>query len=204
AEKYSSSTVALDAGSGEVRWSFQTTHHDLWDYDVGSQPVLTTLGGVPALIQPTKRGEIFVLDRRDGHPVKPVVERPVPQSAASGDWTAKTQPFSVGLPSLAGPDLTERDMWGLTPLDQLWCRIRFRQARYEGPMTPPAADRPWIYSPGWIGGSDWGSVSIDESRNVLVAVSMRMANYERFVTPKEAQRISNKSLITPQVGSPYG
>jgi len=71
-------------------------------------------------------------------------------------------------------------------------------------MTPPAADRPWIYSPGWMGGSDWGSVSIDESRNVLVAVSMRMANYERFVTPKEAQRISNKSLITPQVGSPYG
>jgi len=207
AEKYSSSVVALDATSGEVRWSFQTTHHDLWDYDVGSQPVLfdlPTAGGVvPVLIQATKRGEIFVLDRRDGHPVMPVTEKPVPQGNVPGDRTAATQPFSTGMPSLTGPDLTEQDMWGLTPIDQLWCRIRFRQARYDGAMTPPTADRPWINSPGWMGGSDWGSVSIDESRNVLVAVSMRMSNYTRFVTPQEAQGITEKSLITPQVGSPF-
>ena len=207
AEKYSSSVVALDATSGEVRWSFQTTHHDLWDYDVGSQPVLfdlpTARGVVPILIQATKRGEIFVLDRRDGHPVMPVTEKPVPQGNVPGDRTAATQPFSTGMPSLTGPDLTEQDMWGLTPIDQLWCRIRFRQARYDGAMTPPTADRPWINSPGWMGGSDWGSVSIDESRNVLVAVSMRMSNYTRFVTPQEAQGITEKSLITPQVGSPF-
>jgi len=207
AEKYSSSVVALDALSGEVRWSFQTTHHDLWDYDVGSQPVLLDLptpsGIVPALIQATKRGETFVLDRRNGHPLLPVVEKQVPQGAAPGDWTAKTQPFSTGLPSLAGPDLTERDMWGLTPLDQLWCRIRFRQARYDGPMTPPSPDRPWIYSPGWMGGSDWGSISVDESRNVLIAVTLRMANYDRFVSTLEQQRASDQSLITPQVGSPF-
>ncbi len=207
AEKYSSSVVALDAQSGTVRWSFQTAHHDLWDYDVGSQPVLTNLptanGSVPALIQATKRGEIFVLDRRDGHPLMPVTERAVPQGAGAGDWTAKTQPFSTGMPSLAGPDLTEQDMWGVTPLDQLWCRIQFRRARYEGGFTPPAPDRPWIYSPGWMGGSDWGSVSVDESRNVLVAVSMRMANYERFVSAGELQGMSDKSTVTPQVGSPY-
>ena len=207
AEKYSSSVVALDATSGEVRWSFQTTHHDLWDYDVGSQPVLfdlpTASGVVPVLIQATKRGEIFVLDRRDGHPVMPVTEKPVPQGNVPGDRTAATQPFSTGMPSLTGPDLTEQDMWGLTPIDQLWCRIRFRQARYDGLMTPPTADRPWINSPGWMGGSDWGSVSIDESRNVLVAVSMRMSNYTRFVTPQEAQGIADKRLITPQVGSPF-
>jgi quinoprotein glucose dehydrogenase len=208
AERYSSSVVALDATSGEVRWSFQTTHHDLWDYDVGSQPVLfdlPTAGGlVPVLIQATKRGEIFVLDRRDGHPVMPVTEKPVPQGNVPGDRTAATQPFSTGMPSLTGPDLTEQDMWGLTPIDQLWCRIRFRQARYDGAMTPPTADRPWINSPGWMGGSDWGSVSIDESRNVLVAVSMRMSNYTRFVTPQEAQGLTEKTLITPQVGSPFG
>jgi quinoprotein glucose dehydrogenase len=207
AERYSSSVVALDATSGEVRWSFQTTHHDLWDYDVGSQPVLfdlPTAGGlVPVLIQATKRGEIFVLDRRDGHPVMPVTEKPVPQGNVPGDRTAATQPFSTGMPSLTGPDLTEQDMWGLTPIDQLWCRIRFRQARYDGAMTPPTADRPWINSPGWMGGSDWGSVSIDESRNVLVAVSMRMSNYTRFVTPQEAQGLTEKTLITPQVGSPF-
>jgi quinoprotein glucose dehydrogenase len=206
-EKYSSSVVALDAMSGAVRWSFQTTHHDLWDYDVGSQPVLFDLpaagGVVPALIQPTKRGDIFVLDRRDGHPLLPVVEKPVPQGNVPGDHTAPTQPFSVGLPALTGPVLTEQDMWGLTPIDQLWCRIKFREARYEGAFTPPTDGRPWIYSPGWMGGSDWGGVSLDESRNVLVAVSLRMANYERFVSPEGAAG-ADKALVTPQVGSPYG
>ena len=207
AERYSSSVVALAAENGTVRWSFQTAHHDLWDYDVGSQPVLTNLptpnGSVPALIQATKRGEIFVLDRRDGHPLMPVTERAVPQGAGAGDWTAKTQPFSTGMPALAGPDLTEQDMWGVTPLDQLWCRIQFRRARYEGAFTPPSPKRAWIYSPGWMGGSDWGSVSVDESRNVLVAVSMRMANYERFVSARELQGMTDKSAVTPQVGSPY-
>ena len=207
AEKYSSSVVALDATSGEVRWSFQTTHHDLWDYDVASQPVLVDLnGGIPALIQATKRGEIFVLDRRDGHPLTQVEEKVVPQGGAPGDHTTATQPFSVGMPSLAGPDLTEQDMWGVTPLDQLWCRIKFRQARYDGPMTPPTADRPWIYSPGWMGGNDWGSVSIDEGRQVLVAVSMRMANYDYFVNTDELARGADgtpHSRVTPQVGSPF-
>lgn len=210
AEKYSSSVVALDAATGTVRWSFQTVHHDLWDYDVASQPVLVDLPTqdtvVPALIQATKRGEIFVLDRRDGHPLAPVVEKPVPQGGAPGDPTAQTQPFSVGMPSLAGPDLTEADMWGVTPLDQLWCRIKFRQARYDGPMTPPTPGRAWIYSPGWMGGNDWGSVSVDEGRKVLVAVSMRMANYDRFITSEEFDRDAAGGLhsaVTPQVGSPY-
>jgi quinoprotein glucose dehydrogenase len=136
AEKYSSAVVALDGASGEVRWSFQTTHHDLWDYDVASQPVLTNIptgnGVVPALIQATKRGELFVLDRRDGHPLSSVIEKPVPQGGAPADRTAASQPFSVGMPSLAGPDLAERDMWGVTAVDALWCRLQFRQARYEG------------------------------------------------------------------------
>jgi len=177
---------------------------------VASQPVLVDLPTqdtvVPALIQATKRGEIFVLDRRDGHPLAPVVEKPVPQGGAPGDPTAQTQPFSVGMPSLAGPDLTEADMWGVTPLDQLWCRIKFRQARYDGPMTPPTPGRAWIYSPGWMGGNDWGSVSVDEGRQVLVAVSMRMANYDRFITSEEFDRDAAGGLhsaVTPQVGSPY-
>jgi glucose dehydrogenase len=97
-------------------------------------------------------------------------------------------------------------MWGLTPLDQLWCRIKFRAARYDGPMTPPTADRAWIYSPGWMGGNDWGSVSVDEGRHVLVAVSMRMANYDRFVMTDELAKGADgamHSLITPQVGAPF-
>jgi len=175
---------------------------------VGSQPVLFDLptpgGVIPALIQATTRGELFVLDRRDGHPIVPVVEKPVPQGNVPGDRTAATQPFSVGLASLAGPQLTEEDMWGLTPIDQLWCRIRFREARNDGLFTPPTADRAWIYTPGWMGGSDWGSVSIDESRDVLVAVSMRMANYDRFVSDADVKNNHGRDVITPQIGSPYG
>src|SRR3546814_204664 len=124
AERYGSSVVALDATTGAPRWSFQTAHHDLWDYDVGSQPTLVEvpLRGrmVPALAQPTKRGELFLLDRRTGAPLAAVEERPAPRRPpVSGDWTAPTQPYSVGMPSFAGERLRERDMWGITPFDQL-------------------------------------------------------------------------------------
>lgn len=206
--KYSSSVVALDAATGQVRWSFQTTHHDLWDYDVGSQPVLVNLptahGIVPALVQATKRGEVFLLDRRDGHPLTKVVEKPVPQGNVPGDQTAKTQPFSAGMPSLAGPPVTAKSMWGLTPLDQLWCRIAFRKARYAGPMTPPTAGRPWIYSPGWMGGMDWSSVSVDLTNDIMVATTMHIANYDWFVTHKEAKNDPGAKVgVIPQDGSPY-
>lgn len=209
AEKFSSSIVALDASTGEVRWSFQTVHHDLWDYDVGAQPVLvdvpTPQGRVPALVQPTKTGQIFLLDRRNGHPLAQVLERPVPQGAGRGDWTAKTQPFSVGMPSFAGPTLTEKDMWGLTPFDALWCRIQFRKARYDGPMTPPS-DRPWIYSPGFLGGIDWGSVSVDEHDDVMVVHSFQIANLDRFVSASYFGAHVPDPLPFPyfrQEGSPY-
>ncbi len=209
AEKYSSSVVALDAATGEVRWSFQAIHHDLWDYDVGAQPVLTDFptadGKVPALIQATKTGQVFVLDRRDGHPLTEVQERPTPQGAGDGDWTAKTQPFSTGMPAFTGPDLTEEDMWGLTPLDSLWCRIKFKQARYDGPMTPPAAAG-WIYSTGFLGGIDWGSVAVDEADGVMLVNSFVMASRNRFATAAEFGNDPNAKLPFPffhQEGSPY-
>ena len=164
AEKYSSSVVALDAATGQVRWSFQTTHHDLWDYDVASQPTLVDLpiGGqtVPALIQPTKRGQVFLLDRRNGQPLAQVDEKPVPQGAAPGDVLSPTQPFSTGMPAFDDTVLSEAKMWGATPLDQLWCRIRFRQARYDGPLTPPGV-RESITYPSFQGGMEWGGVSVD-------------------------------------------
>jgi sugar lactone lactonase YvrE/outer membrane protein assembly factor BamB len=209
AEKYSSSVVALDAATGTVRWSFQAIHHDLWDYDVGAQPVLTDFptaqGKVPALIQATKTGQVFVLDRRDGRPLTQVQERPTPQGAGDGDWTAKTQPFSTGMPAFTGPDLTEEDMWGLTPLDSLWCRIKFKQARYDGPMTPPAAGG-WIYSTGFLGGIDWGSVAVDKVDDVMVVNSFVMASRNRFVTAAEFGNDPHAKLPFPffhQEGSPY-
>jgi quinoprotein glucose dehydrogenase len=216
-EKYSGSTVAIDAETGKVRWAFQTTHHDLWDYDVASQPTLTDIpmpdGSVRhALVQATKRGELFVLDRVTGKPLTKVVERRVPTAGhAPGERVSPTQPFSIGMPSLAGPDLTERDMWGISPLDQLWCRIAFREARYDGKLTPPGL-KPSIIYPGSGGGSNWGSVTIDADRNILVANSTRMAMWVQLLTRAESDR---RGLVPydanakrpfsgagPQVGTP--
>jgi len=208
AEKYSTSVVALDAATGDVRWSYQMVHHDLWDYDGASQPVLTDFptasGPVPAVIAATKRGELFVLDRRTGRPLTKVVEKAVPQGGGRGDRTAKTQPFSVEMPSFIGEPVTEKSMWGLTPLDQLWCRIQFKKARYDGMFTPPTDGKPWIYSPGWMGGMDWSSVSVDPDRNIMVATTMHIANYHRFVSHDEIRRNPKlKKAVTPQESSPY-
>jgi membrane-bound PQQ-dependent dehydrogenase (glucose/quinate/shikimate family) len=208
AEKYSTSIVALDVRTGDVRWSFQMVHHDIWDYDAASQPVLTDFptpaGTVPAVIAVTKRGETFVLDRSTGKPLTKVVEMAVPQGVAQGDQTAKTQPFSVEMPSFAGPDVTEQSMWGLTPLDQLWCRIQFRKARYDGIFTPPTEGKPWLYSPGWMGGMDWGGASVDPKRQIMVTTTMHIANYDRFVSHEEARRDPEiAETMTVQEGSPY-
>jgi quinoprotein glucose dehydrogenase len=146
---------------------------------------------VPALIQPTKRGQVFVLDRRTGQPLKPVEERPAPQKPAPGEWLAPTQPFSPGMPDFAGPDLTERNMWGLTPFDQLWCRIKFRQARYDGHMTPPGV-APSITYPGYLGGIDWGGVSVDPVRQIMIVNWSRMPNYTRLIPRAEADSMGIK------------
>lgn len=166
-ERFSSSVVALDLATGRVRWVFQTVHHDLWDYDVPAQPVLVdlTVRGqrVPALVQPTKQGEIFVLDRRTGTPIHPVTEVAAPQGAAGGDHTAATQPVSAI--SFAPPTLRERDMWGATLIDQMVCRIAFRQLRYEGRFTPPSLGGTLV-NPGNFGVFNWGSIAVDPVRGV--------------------------------------
>ena len=213
-DKYSSSVVALDAETGALHWSFQTAHHDLWDYDVASQPTLVDLpGGVKALLQATKRGEIFMLDRRTGTPLAGVEERAVPQGGVQGEKLAPTQPFSIGLPSFAGPMPTEARMWGLTPFDQLWCRIKFREARFEGTMTPLGTDRPTLTYPGFLGGMDWGGVSVDLSRNLMIVNSNRVGNYNRLIPRAEADRLGIKPFSArghdyaggpvAQAGTPY-
>ncbi len=189
-EKFGSSVIAIEAATGKLRWSFQTTHHDLWDYDVASQPTVadipTAHGLRQAIIQPTKRGEIFVLDRLTGKPLRDVKEMPVPQGGiVPGERLSPTQPFSTGMPSLRGADLSERRMWGITPLDQIWCRIRFRQARYEGPLTPPGL-KPSITWPGYLGGMNWGSASWDRETGKLVMNANHVPNYTRLVPRREA------------------
>jgi len=176
AEKYSSSVVALDIATGQVKWTFQTVHHDLWDYDVPAQPTLVdlTIAGqnVPALVQPTKQGELYVLDRRTGQPVLPVTEQPAPQGAAAGDHTAATQPVSAL--SFDPPPLTPRSMWGATLFDQLACRINFHQLRYEGRYTPPSTGGSLIY-PGNFGVFNWGGIAVDPVRQVAFTTPTYLA-----------------------------
>jgi quinoprotein glucose dehydrogenase len=191
-KKYNSAIVAIDVNSGKPRWVFQMAHADVWDYDVGSQPSLieypTASGSVPALLVPTKQGDIYILDRATGKPLHPVEERPVPQGGAEPDQRSRTQPFS-GFHTLRQPDLTEKDMWGLSPIDQMICRINFRRGRYEGPYTPPEIGRANIEWPGYNGGSDWGSVAIDSRRGIVIANYNNTANYNMLVGRSEADKL---------------
>jgi quinoprotein glucose dehydrogenase len=204
-ERYASSIVALDAATGDVRWSFQTVHHDIWDFDIGSQPVLTQFdtpaGPVPALIAPTKRGEIFVLDRRTGKPLTEVIEKPVPQGPVEGDWLSPTQPFSVGFPSFAPEDLSESQMWGATPLDQLWCRRRFRQSRYDGQFTPQSTQGSIVHA-GSFGIIDWGSVSIDPERKLLIANTSGLPYYQKLIPRAQADALGVRPYGTAKPGDP--
>jgi membrane-bound PQQ-dependent dehydrogenase (glucose/quinate/shikimate family) len=206
-ERFSSAVVALDAATGKVKWTFQAVHHDLWDYDLAAQPVLvdfpTAQGAVPALIQATKTGQIFVLDRRTGAPLTMVEERPVPVSDVKGERASPTQPFSVGMPNVAGPDLKEADMWGITPFDQIACRILFRQARYDGMYTPPRLGKTIRY-PGELGGVDWGSVAVDQKRGLLIVNSNHMADLDELITRAQAEKEGLVPKLTPKTHSAPG
>lgn len=215
-ERYSSAVVALDIGTGRPRWSFQTAHRDLWDWDVASQPTLADLstakGNVKAVIQPTKRGELFILDRATGAPIYPVEERPAPQAGAvPEERVAATQPYSTGLPSFRSPDLVEGDMWGLTPLDQLWCRISFKKLRYDGTATPPGLT-PSLQIPSDYGGMNWGSVAVDAARGIAIVNSSNLPVTLQLITRAEAKKRGIKPLdfadaepafLAPQEKTPY-
>lgn len=198
AERVSSSVVALDVTTGRMRWVFQTVHHDLWDYDVPSQPTLVdlTIAGatVPALVQPTKQGELFVLDRRDGRPIHPVTEVPAPGGAVKGDRTAPTQPVSAV--SFNPRPLTGADMWGATPFDQLGCRIAFHRLRYDGRYTPPSTEGTLVY-PGNFGVFNWGGIAVDPVRQIAFATPTYLAFTSQLVP-----RPDDSSLIVQEEERP--
>jgi quinoprotein glucose dehydrogenase len=199
-ERYASSVVALELATGRVRWRFQTVHHDLWDYDVPAQPTLLNLTidgqSVPALVQPTKQGELFVLDRRNGKPLLPVTETPAPQGASAGDRTAPTQPVSAL--SFDPPRLTGHDMWGATLFDQLACRIALRRLRYDGRYTPPTTQGSLIY-PGNFGVFNWGGIAVDPQRQIAFATPTQLAFVSKLVP-----RANDTALYVQDAGPPKG
>jgi quinoprotein glucose dehydrogenase len=220
-KKYNSALVALDVETGKPRWVFQTVHNDVWDYDLGSQPTLVEFPAagskVAAILLPTKQGDLYVLDRATGKPLHQVEERPVPQGGAEPEQRSRTQPISR-YHTLRKPDLVESDMWGISLIDQMICRIAFKRARYEGPFTPPEVGRHNISYPGYNGGSDWGSVAVDPQRGIIVANYNDMANADMLVPRPEADAIglypagdpraagsgSSAEGAGAQTGTPYG
>jgi quinoprotein glucose dehydrogenase len=212
-DAYSSSIIALDADSGERVWNFQTVHHDIWDYDIGAQPVLfdfpTRQGSIPGVIAATKMGHLFFLDRLTGKPLLPVEERRVPGRAAPGESVlSPTQPFPIKPPPLHPATLTPEDAFGFLPWDESGCREIIESARSEGIFTPPSTQGTIQY-PGMVGGMNWGSLSIDAGRRLLVVNTQRIASYIRLVPRAEYDAMVEELGgapafgFEPQEGTPY-
>ena len=211
--EYANSVVALRASTGKVVWHFQVVHHDLWDYDVASQPMLITLRrngrDIPAVAVGTKIGHLFVLHRETGKPLFPVEERPVPASTVPGEEASPTQPFPKLPAAIVPQKLTENDAWGLTPADRDECRRLIKSARSEGLFTPPSLQGTIVF-PGNIGGMNWSGMSYDANRGLLIANTNRIATLVRLIPRDEYNKLRQsgegnrmKGEFGRQTGTPY-
>ena len=190
---YATSLVALDVTTGKPRWRFQAVKRDVWDYDFGAQATLIDYKGTPALLLPSKQGDIYILDRRTGRPLTPIGTIKAPIGGPEPQQRAPTQIVSMWQ-TLRRPRLTERDMWGMSPIDQMVCRIQFRRASYKGFFTPPEVSRRSIEYPGYNGGTDWGGLAVDPRRGVIVANYNDMPNYVELVP----RAVANKKGWAPR------
>jgi quinoprotein glucose dehydrogenase len=182
-EKYATSVVALDLKTGEARWVQQFVHHDLWDMDTPAQPTLLDLdtadGVQPALVVPTKQGDVYVLNRATGEPIVPIKERPAPQGyLVAGEHAAPTQPYSAL--SFEPEPLTEKDMWGASLIDQMMCRIEFNQLNYDGRYTPPSVEGTLVY-PGNFGTFNWGGIAVDPKNGVMFGMPTYLAFKSKLI-----------------------
>jgi len=215
-DEYNSSLVALDVVTGRVKWKFQTVHHDIWDYDLPSQPALVDLpdgkgGTIRGILQTTKRGQLFLFDRATGEPIADVVEKPVTTTGAvPEEKLSSTQPYSVGMPTIGAERLTEKKMWGATMFDQLMCRILFKQLRYDGDFTPIGLTKA-LEQPGNIGGFNWGSTSYDPVNHLAYMNDIRVPNVFWLMKRDEFDVWSKSHKLepsghgpSPQLGTPYG
>ncbi|MFN3313869.1 MAG: PQQ-binding-like beta-propeller repeat protein [Hyphomonas sp.] len=221
-DRVTDAVVAVDLQTGAERWVYSTILHDLWDYDLGAQPVLVdvTIDGAPrrALLQASKTGNLFLLDAATGELLRPVEERPAPQGAAPGDWVAATQPQSVFFPNLGGvpgrePErIDARHAFGLTPIDAALCRISFHQQRYEGMFTPPTTEHDgMLLVPGTIGGLNWGGLGYDPEQRLIIANNSRLPNLVVLHPREEVTDLPVGSggarpdqAVAPHSGTPFG
>jgi len=213
ANRYANSLVALKADTGKVVWHQQLVHHDLWDYDVASQPVLVDIEhdgkNVAAVVQTTKMGLIFVFDRETGAPLFRIDERKVPASDIPGEQASATQPFPIAPPPLVSHNrVRAEDAWGLTFWDRGKCREKIAGLRSEGIYTPPSLKGSLMY-PGYAGGSNWGSLAFDSRRQWAIVPVIQLAMVVTLiptadVRPQARSGDYPESEFAIQSGTPYG
>lgn len=201
-EKFRDTLVALDLKTGQFKWRFQSSKHDLWDRDNPSQPSLVDIDyqgkKQPVVILPTKTGNLFVLNRLTGEAVYPINQVDVSTKGIAGEKYSPTQPVSA-LNFLPDP-INEKSMWGLTPFDQMACRIDFKSLRYDGNPWTPATEGGSIIFPGNIGVFNWGSVTVDPQRQILIASPVRLAYKYNLI--KRTPETATQRLFTKD-GTPY-
>lgn len=212
--KYGASILALDAATGKEKWLYQTVRNDLWDFDIPMAPTLIDFphadgSTTPALVVGTKAGQIFVLDREKGQPLTKVEEVAVKAGNIPGEQYPATQPLSVGMPQIGTQTLSEADMWGATPFDQLMCRIQFKSMRYEGLFTTPGTDLSLSF-PGSLGGMNWGGISADPTNNLIFVNDMRLGLWVQMVAQQQEDKLADGGEApnagmgqVPLGGTPY-
>jgi quinoprotein glucose dehydrogenase len=210
---YSDSLVALHAKTGQLAWHFQTTHHDLWDYDNPAMPLLCTIRKdgkeIPAVVQGTKRGSLFIFNRITGEPVYPIEERPVPQTDVAGEQTSPTQPFPMLPPLIIPVKISADDAWGVLFFDRLYCHYRMAGLRAEGIFTPPSINGS-MQIPSNAGGMNWSGAAFDPRRQVLVTNTNNLVSEVHLIPRAEFKAKANSMTrgfgveYTGQYGTPYG
>jgi quinoprotein glucose dehydrogenase len=191
--------LALDAATGKLKWHFQTVHHDVWDMDISSAPVLVTIPRdgkkIDAVVQTTKSGFVFVFDRVTGKPLFPIKERPVPtNNAALGEKLNATQPFPVLPKPFVRQIMTEKDL-NMVVGDSSYQDIkrRFKTYRSQGIFTPPT-EKGTIILPGYDGGGEWGGPAVDPETNILYVNANEMAWVLNLVKEKSDNKKSMSNL----------
>ncbi len=195
--RYANSIVALRGATGQVAWDFQTVHHDLWDYDNASPPVLADLlldgRRVPAVLQATKTGQLFILHRETGAPLFAVEERPVPRSTVPGEEAWPTQPFTAQVPPLSPHRLRAEEAWGVRDDERDACRRLLAGLRNEGIFTPPSLEGTLVL-PSNIGGANWGGLAVDTARDVAVIPVNRMPAVVQLIPMSQLTEAGADSL----------
>ena len=213
--RYANSVVALDVKTGRVVWQFQTVHHDLWDYDVATPPLLLTMQHagktIPAIVIGSKTGNVFILNRENGQPVFGVEERPVPKSEVAGEEAAATQPFPLLPKPVTKQAMTADDAWGVDEADKKWCRDEINKLTASSIFTPPSV-KGTLQLPGNVGGMNWGGFAFDAGRGILVLPQNHLASEVKLIPRADYGEISSSRdrkldgdwELAPQKGTPYG